>query len=57
MLTQRQVAAVQIQQGAADLRQVAGQGAQLGRADLRQAQVAQGFAQRFLQRGRLIFVE
>ncbi len=57
MLTQRQVAAVQIQQGAADLRQVAGQGAQLGRADLRQAQVAQGFAQRPPQRGRLIFVE
>jgi hypothetical protein len=41
MLAQRQVAAVQVQQRAADLRQVAGQGAQLGRADLGQAQVAQ----------------
>ncbi|KAG1252934.1 hypothetical protein G6F68_011559 [Rhizopus microsporus] len=57
MLAQGQVAAVQVQQRAADLRQVAGQGPQLGRAHLGQAQVAQGFAQRFLQRGGLIVVE
>ena len=57
MFAQGQVAAVQVQQGAADLRQVAGQCAQFGRAHLRQAQVAQGLAQRLLQCGGLIFVE
>ncbi len=57
MLAQRQVASVQIQQRAADLRQVAGQRAQFGGADLGQAQIAQGLAQRFLQGGGLILVE
>ena len=57
MLAQCQVAAVQVQQRTADLRQVARQGAQFGGADFGQAQVAQGLAQRFLQRGGLIFVE
>ena len=57
MLAQRQVAAVQVQQRAADLRQVAGQRAQFGGADLGQAQVTQGLAQRFLQGGGLILVE
>ncbi len=57
MLAQRQVAAMQVQQGAADLRQVAGQRAQFGGTDVGQAQVAQGLTQRFLQRGGLILVE
>ena len=57
MLAQCQVAAVQVQQRTADLRQVARQGAQFGGTDFGQAQVAQGLAQRLLQRGGLIFVE
>ncbi len=57
MLAQRQVAAVQVQQRAADLRQVASQGAQFSGTDFGQAQIAQGLAQRFLQGSGLIFVE
>ncbi len=57
MLAQRQVAAVQVQQCAADLRQVARQGAQFSGTDFGQAEVAQGLAQRFLQGSGLIFVE
>jgi hypothetical protein len=57
VFAQQQVAAVQVEQGAADLWQVAGHRAQFAAADIVQAQVAQGLAQRFLQRGGLIDVE
>ncbi len=51
MLAQRQVAAMQVQHGLADLRQVAGHRPQLVRADVGQAKIAQGLSQRVLQRG------
>ncbi len=57
MLAQHQVAAVQVEQGTADLRQVARHRAQLGAADIGQAQVAQSLAQRFLQRAGVIDLE
>lgn len=57
MFAQQQVAAVQVEQGPADLRQVAGHSTQLGAAHLVQAQVTQGFAQRLLQGAGLIHVE
>lgn len=57
VFAQQQMAAVQVEQGPADLRQVARHRPQLGAAHLIQAQVAQRLAQRFLQRPGLIHVE